>query len=123
MQWVSNYIFSCRKVVIHDTTPFLFRIFLEYLYSGRLKQQLLSTEQLAEILLLSDRYEVDTLKQACECALQSSIDMESVLYFLSMADQFNARYLRVILLICSLYLFTSFSTSIITSSLIWILWF
>lgn len=87
--------FVCRKIVIHDTTPFLFKIFLEYLYSGKLRQQMLSTEQLVEVLLLSDRYEVDTLKQACEYALQSSIDVDSVLYLISTADQFNAQYLRV----------------------------
>lgn len=81
--------------MIHDTTPFLFNVFLEYLYSGKLRQQSLSSEQLVEVLLLSDRYEVDTLKQACEYALQSSIDVDSVLYLISMADQFNAQYLRV----------------------------
>lgn len=84
-----------KRITIHDTSPFLFRIFLEYLYSGRLKQNTLNTDQLAELLLLSDRYEVDSLKQVCEHALHSSIDQESVLYFLSMADQFNALILKV----------------------------
>lgn len=84
-----------RKITIHDTNPFLFRVFLEYLYSGRLRQNTLNTDQLAELLLLSDRYEVDSLKQVCEYALHSSIDQESVLYFLSMADQFNALVLKV----------------------------
>lgn len=84
-----------KKITIHDTNPFLFRIFLEYLYSGRLRQNALNTDQLAELLLLSDRYEVDSLKQVCEYALHSSIDHESVLYFLSMADQFNALILKV----------------------------
>lgn len=85
----------CRKITIHDTSPFLFRVFLEYLYSGRLRQNTLNTDQLAELLLLSDRYEVDSLKQVCEYALHPSIDQESVLYFLSMADQFNALILKV----------------------------
>lgn len=84
-----------RKITIHDTSPYLFRLFLEYLYSGRLRQNALNTDQLAELLLLSDRYEVDSLKQVCERALHSSIDQESVLYFLSMADQFNALILKV----------------------------
>lgn len=73
----------------------MFRIFLEYLYSGRLKQTPFSTEQLIELLLLSDRYEVDALKQTTEYLLQSSIDIDSVLYFLSMADQYNAKILKV----------------------------
>lgn len=85
-----------RKIIIHDTSPFLFRVFLEYLYGGRIEESLgLSTEQWSDLLLLSDRYEVDSLKQVCESTLQASIDMESALYYLSMADQFNARILRV----------------------------
>ncbi|KAK4876099.1 hypothetical protein RN001_012521 [Aquatica leii] len=83
-----------RKIIVHDTNPIVFRIFLEYLYSGRLCQSSLSSDQLAELLLLSDRYEVDSLKQVCEYGLQMSIDEDSVLYFLSMADQYNARILR-----------------------------
>lgn len=82
---------------MHDTNPNIFQIFLEYLYSGRIRQNSLTTDQLAELLLLSDRYEVDSLKQACEYGLHSSIDEDSVLYFLSMADQYNAQILRVIL--------------------------
>ncbi|KYB25250.1 uncharacterized protein LOC100141518 [Tribolium castaneum] len=83
-----------KKIIIHDTNPFLFRIFLEYLYSGRLRDDSLSIEQLVELLLLSDRYEVDSLKQTCEYALQHSIDLDSALYFFNMADQYNARILK-----------------------------
>jgi hypothetical protein len=88
-------VFASRKIIIHDTSPFLFRIFLEYLYSGRLRDDSLSIEQLVELLLLSDRYEVDSLKQTCEYALQHSIDLDSALYFFNMADQYNARILKV----------------------------
>lgn len=84
-----------RKIIIHDTNLFLFRVFLEYLYSGRLRDESLSVEQLVELLLLSDRYEVDSLKQTCEYALQPSIDLDSALYFFTMADQYNARILKV----------------------------
>ncbi|KAJ8954724.1 hypothetical protein NQ318_011417 [Aromia moschata] len=83
-----------KKIVIHDTSPFLFKTLLEYLYSGKIKQDSLSTEQLVELLLLSDRYEIDCLKQTCEHALLQCVDIESVFYFLSMADQYNARTLR-----------------------------
>lgn len=65
------------------------------MYSGRLRQQSLSSEQLAELLLLSDRYEVDSLKQACEYALRGNIDEDNVLCLLGMSDQFNATVLRV----------------------------
>lgn len=101
-------IFISRKIVIHDTSPFLFKILLEYLYSGRLKQDSLSTEQLVELLLLSDRYEMDSLKVTCENALLSCVDDDSVFYFLSMSDQYNATLLKVG------YSKVSFSTEIAT---------
>lgn len=43
-----------RKITIHDTSPFLIRIFFEYLYIRRLRQNALNTYQLVELLLLSD---------------------------------------------------------------------
>lgn len=88
--------------MIHDTNPVIFRVFLEYLYSGRLRPASLTTDQLAELLLLSDRYEMDLLKQACEYCLQPSVNEDTVFYLLSLAEQYNAKILRVQLsqLIC-----------------------
>jgi hypothetical protein len=51
----------------------------------------MAPDQLTDLMLLADRYELDNLKQACEHALRTHIDDESALYLLSMADQFNAR--------------------------------
>lgn len=93
--------------MIHDTSPFLFSTFLNYLYSGQLETKELSVDQLADLMLLSDRYEVDSLKQACEQGLKRHIDEDSVLYFLSMGDQFNAKLLRVSVGILSLRYLTS----------------
>ncbi|XP_035231149.1 uncharacterized protein LOC118203015, partial [Stegodyphus dumicola] len=84
-----------KKIVIHDTTPELFLMFLEYLYGGQVDTGQLSTEQLADLMQLSDRYEVDSLKQISEEALKNLIDDDSALFLLSIADQFNARALRV----------------------------
>ncbi|CAL1278747.1 unnamed protein product [Larinioides sclopetarius] len=83
-----------KKIVIHDTTPQLFLIFLEYLYGGQVDTGQLSTEQLADLMQLSDRYEVDCLKQISEDALKNLIDEDSALFLLGIADQFNARALR-----------------------------
>ncbi|XP_022918430.2 uncharacterized protein [Onthophagus taurus] len=83
-----------KKITIHDTNPNIFKIFLEYLYSGILKPSQLNNEQLAELLLLSDRYELDSLKVACEYALQSNIDNENVMSLLSIADQFTGKVLK-----------------------------
>ena len=47
-----------RKITVHDTNPGMFRLFLEYLYSGVFDTSELSTEQLADMITLADRYEV-----------------------------------------------------------------
>lgn len=53
---------SCyfRKITVHDTSPTLFRMFLEYLYSGSLEMNEMSTEQIADMMTLADRYDVGT---------------------------------------------------------------
>lgn len=48
----------CRKITIHDTNPEIFSMFLEFLYSGHIQMDSLSTDQLTELLTLADRYEV-----------------------------------------------------------------
>ncbi|XP_013783752.1 uncharacterized protein LOC106467912 [Limulus polyphemus] len=83
-----------KKIVVHDSNPTLFRIFLEYLYGGHLETSQLSTEQLADLMQLSDRYEMDPLKQLSEEALKGHIDEDSALFLLSIGDQFNAKTLR-----------------------------
>ena len=47
-----------RQIIIHDTSPQLFQIFLEYLYGGQVDTGQLMTDQLASLMQLSDRYEV-----------------------------------------------------------------
>ncbi|KAG0431659.1 hypothetical protein HPB47_021599 [Ixodes persulcatus] len=83
-----------RKIVVHDTHPEVFRLFLEYLYRGCLDSRTLTTEQLVELMQLGDRYEVDMLKQISEDALRDHLDEDSALFLLNLADQLNARNLR-----------------------------
>uniref|UniRef100_T1JPJ0 BTB domain-containing protein n=1 Tax=Strigamia maritima TaxID=126957 RepID=T1JPJ0_STRMM len=83
-----------RKIIIHDTNLTIFRLFLEYLYEGQVETSKLSIDQLADIMLLCDQFEVDTLKQICEQALLSHIDKRSALFLLGIADQLNVKSLR-----------------------------
>ncbi|XP_046382195.1 uncharacterized protein LOC124153093 [Haliotis rufescens] len=83
-----------KKITVHDTNPELFQLFLEYLYSGQLETNELSTEQLADMTTLCDRYEMDSLKSVCEHALKHHIDDETALYLLSLADQLHCKFLR-----------------------------
>ena len=43
----------------------MFRLFLEYLYSGMFDTSELSTEQLADMITLADRYEVILVLKFC----------------------------------------------------------
>lgn len=84
----------CRKVIVHETNPEIFQIFLNYLYTHNLETRELSNDQLIDLIVLSDRYEVDSLKQTCEYSLQPSIDLETALYYVNLADQYNSNILK-----------------------------
>ena len=56
--FISLFINLFRKITVHDTNPQLFALFLDYLYSGQLDTADLTTEQLADLMALADRYEV-----------------------------------------------------------------
>ncbi|KAH3863934.1 hypothetical protein DPMN_026942, partial [Dreissena polymorpha] len=90
-----------RKITVHDTSPTLFRMFLEYLYSGSLEMNEMSTEQIADMMTLADRYDTVCLRSKCEYALRHHLDENTVFYLLSLADQLNARTLKEN---CMLYL-------------------
>lgn len=56
----------CRKIVVFDTSPSLFNVLLDYLYSGQLETGNFTVEQLAELMLLADRYQAsDTNPFSC----------------------------------------------------------
>ena len=89
--------FHFRRVEVHDTTPALFKSFLRFVYSGKLDDSDMdSSDSLSELLLLSDRYEMDSLKELCEGELVDRVDYESALTLLSISDHFNASKLKVI---------------------------
>ncbi|XP_061196240.1 uncharacterized protein LOC133204507 [Saccostrea echinata] len=83
-----------KKITIHDTNPEIFTMFLEFLYSGGIQSDSLSTDQLTELLTLADRYEVNNLGQVCEQILLHHVDGDMALYLLSIADQFQKKVLK-----------------------------
>nr|XP_022318373.1 uncharacterized protein LOC111121395 isoform X2 [Crassostrea virginica] len=83
-----------KKITIHDTNPEIFSMFLEFLYTGHIQMDSLSTDQLTELLTLADRYEVESLGQVCEHILLQHVDTDTALYLLSIADQFQSKTLK-----------------------------
>ena len=66
------------------------------MYSGELDDSdMESSDSLSELLLLADRYEMDSLKELCEGELVGRVDHESALTLISIADHFNASKLKV----------------------------
>jgi hypothetical protein len=52
---------SYRKITIYDTSPVIFRRFLLYLYGAPVDKNV-GIESICELMLLADRYSVDSLK-------------------------------------------------------------
>ncbi|CRL04270.1 CLUMA_CG017368, isoform A [Clunio marinus] len=82
-----------RKITIYDTSPVIFRRFLLYLYGAPVDKNV-GLESICELMLLADRYSVDSLKEVCEQTLMSMIDSESVICMLGISDRFNANTLK-----------------------------
>lgn len=82
-----------RKIIIHDTSPVIFRRLLLYLYGAPIDKTV-GVEQICELMLLADRYSVDDLKDICETTLLSLIDDQSVICLLGIADQFTTTQLK-----------------------------
>lgn len=82
-----------RKIIIHDTSPVIFRRLLLYLYGAPIDKTV-GVEQICELMLLADRYSVDELKDICETTLLSLIDDQSVICLLGIADQFTTTALK-----------------------------
>ncbi|KAJ7373532.1 hypothetical protein OS493_011132 [Desmophyllum pertusum] len=83
-----------RRILVPDTSPCLFQKFLGYLYGGVLDTHSLSLDDVTELLALSDKYEMDSLKDICEGMLLRDIEGDTVLLYLGMAEQFSVTRLK-----------------------------
>ncbi|XP_037094358.1 uncharacterized protein LOC119114260 [Pollicipes pollicipes] len=83
-----------KQISICDASPAIFRSMLEFLYCGHVTPENWPPEQLMELMVLADRYELDDLKHSCEALLETHIDEDSVFCLLSIAEQYNARKLK-----------------------------
>ena len=86
---------SCRKIEIYDTTSAHFKLFLEYVYKGSLELTQMSLDQVSELLLLADRYEMDALKTETQRDLSDRVDADTALTLLGVSDTFYANDLKV----------------------------
>lgn len=102
-----------------DCSAQLLSLFLRFLYGDHLDQTTLSNEQLIDLLIMADRFEVEQLSTGCQTVLTSRLDNSNVLCMLAIADQWSATQLQVKHLLRVLH--NKISTNICIVSLIGVL--
>ena len=90
--------FLCRKITLPDCSAHLLSLFLRYLYGDHIDPLKQSNEQLIELLIMADRFEVEQLSISCQTVLTSRLDNSNVLCMLAVADQWTATQLQVFFL-------------------------
>lgn len=103
-------------MTISDVNGSTFRRLIRYIYTGCLvstDDNPLGMDHLLDLLILSDRFEVESLKEKCQGRLKEWINEKSVLGLLCIADQYTAGNLRVryTYVMCCAYI-DNFSTTI-----------
>ena len=84
-----------RRVVVRDCPEATFRLFLRYLYGGRLDMDAMATEEVVELLAAADQYETSVLRGRCERCLVSRVEDVTVFPLLQVADRYSVKRLRV----------------------------
>ena len=69
------------------------RAFLQFIYTGRLKENLLK-EHAPSFLELGEKYQMEELKEVAEKEMLEQLDKQNMVKFLSVGDFFNAGDLR-----------------------------
>ena len=69
------------------------RAFLQFIYTGRLKENLLK-EHAPSFLELGEKYQMEELKEVAEKEMLEQLDKQNMVKFLSVGDFFNAGELR-----------------------------
>jgi len=79
------------EITTGDITPEVLNIILEYIYSEEL---MFTSDTIVEVLITSNQYRLDHLKQQCEKEIGANLDEENVLMLLQIAEQYNCPVLR-----------------------------
>lgn len=80
-------------IEIPETTPELFEALLRFIYTGIVDFETVS-DSIVELLLLSSRYDVSSLKSLLEGIISQSLAVDNVQSVLEIADQICAMRLK-----------------------------
>lgn len=81
------------EIEIHHSSYDAFMAMMEYIYTGRVSQNLVEMHSICDLLELADQFFLDHLKQRCEMLLQSEVNVDTVEYLQQVAQKTNATQL------------------------------
>lgn len=80
------------RVEVADIGPKIFKLFLRYIYCGKFESE--DTNELLEVIVAANKYQVEDLVQICECRLSCILSVDNVVDILIVADLVNAESLK-----------------------------
>lgn len=82
-------------ITVQDVTSQTFKYLLEYIYTDQLNPQSLEVpDQVIELLIAANKYDLERLKRLCEKHLVSLIDIDSALELLQLSDRHQGTELK-----------------------------
>lgn len=81
------------EIEIPDSSYDAFMAMMEYIYTGRISQNLVDMHLICDLLELADQFFLDHLKQKCEILLQPEVNLDTVEYLRQVAQKTNATQL------------------------------
>jgi plasmid replication initiation protein len=82
-----------QQIEIHDTSLFGFKILIEYLYTQQIRSEELD-DKIIEVLIVSDKFGCDGLKEQLEHALLQNLSFKNVCSLFLFSSQYNISTLK-----------------------------
>lgn len=85
---------ASNVLVIHDCHPSVFDVLLSFLYSGTLRDGMLTQHTAQDVLIAADRFQIAPLRVATEAYLQKQLDASNAILMWQLAVGTNAVQLQ-----------------------------
>lgn len=85
---------ASNVLVIHDCQPSVFDVLLSFLYSGTLRDGMLTQHTAQDVLIAADRFQIVSLREATEAYLHKQLDASNAILMWQLAVGTNAVQLQ-----------------------------
>lgn len=82
-------------ILIHDFDGIIIQALLAYIYTGEVDEDTLK-RRASDLLQAAEQYDLDGLKEDCECALGETLTVENAADTLVLSDLYQANLLKEI---------------------------